>query len=397
MPTRRPTRESVTMSEPVVVVCPNCEQKYRVAPSNLGHRAVCKRCGKGFEIAVEQRIDDDTICGWISDADPTGSSVMGSTSIFAAGDGDPKPPGAQWHRPPPPEQPRVEFLRLDRDAALFEFPVEGLNDAHLRCSFPHRCVQCLNPKDLSMHYVIWGDKLPRHDALRLQENEMRSVRSLDKLMNADPQGWFNKLEPITFLPKPFSHPLPYFVCHECGAIGEVIGRVVGEEGAERCQLRITNLTIALDFFRNNGGKGQAGYQRLLVARRQAKGKQWENLPFAVRERLSQWFTRQTDEKFLGFYADDDFSRADAGLAGVVLTDRRLIYKKYGGCVEYAVELGGRIHVHASQNRATLEIIQQGRQDAVCTTRPLIAGALVRTLSELSGQWEVAVETNGTAV
>lgn len=385
------------MSDPVVVVCPNCEQKYRVAPQNLGRRALCKRCGQRFEIAVETQIDDDTIFGWISDADPTGTSVMGSTSIFAAGDPHPQPPGTQWHRPPPPDQPRVEFLRLDRDAALFEFPAHRLNDAHLRCSFPHRCVQCLNPKDLSMHYVIWGDKLPRHDALRLQENEMRSLRSLDKLMTADPQGWFDALEPIAFLPKPFSYPLPYFVCHECGAIGEVIGRVVDDDDAQRCQLRIANLTIALDFFRNNGGKGQPGYQRLLVARRQAKGKQWENLPFAVRERLSQWFTRQADEKFLGFYADDDFSRADAGLAGLVLTDRRLIFKKYGGCLEYSVERGGQIHVHASPKRATLEIIQPGRQDAVCTTKPLTAGALVRTLSELSSQWVVTVETNGTAV
>ncbi|MFQ5491828.1 MAG: hypothetical protein ACE5GE_14000 [Phycisphaerae bacterium] len=385
------------MSEPVVAVCPNCMQKYRVVSQNLGRRALCKRCGQRFKIAVEHPIDDDTICGWIAEADPAGHSVMGGTSIFGARAPGEKPSGAQWHRPHPPETPRVEFARLDRGAAIFEFPSSRLEDADLRCSFPHRCVHCLSPKELSMHYVIWDEKLPRHETLRLQEEEMRMVRSLDKLIEADPQGWFDGLEPIVVLPGPFDEPMPYFVCHECGAIGEVTGRVLQADETEVCHLRIANLTIALDFFRNNGGKGQPGYQRILVARRQAKGKQWENLPYAVRERLSQWFTRQTDEKFMGFYADDDFSRADAGLAGVVLTDRRLVFKKYGGCREYSVQQGGRIHVQANENRANVEIFQEGKDDAACTTRPLAAGALIRTLGELVGQWDVAVDTNGTVV
>ncbi len=386
---RRKAGERVAMAEPTVVVCPNCMQKYRVPLEHVGKRAVCKQCGERFKISVTPELDDDTICGWIAEADPGGTSVMGSTSIFAP------PPGQdattrRRPRPSPPTSPRVRFVRVDRKGATFEFAPELLDDADFRWSFPERCIHCLNPMDLSVHLLIWGDKLPRGDALRLQEDEVHTARHLDRLVARDPDGWFEKLEPIAMLPPRFRNPFPYYVCRECSAIGEVRCQVEARDGTEHCQVTVANLTVALDFYRNNGGRGEPGYQRLLVARRQQKDNQWENLPYAVRARVSSWYTRQTDEKFLGFYADEDFSKADAGAAGLVLTDQRLVFKKYSACRDYPLRLGGRIFIEATKARATIEIAQDGKEDAVCSARPLAAGALARSLDEMSKGWDITV-------
>ena len=378
------------MDDLTVVVCPNCMQKYSVSAQHVGKRAVCKQCGERFKICTTPELDDDTVCGWISQEDPDGTGVMGSTSIFA-------PPAAggaaaprRRRRPPPPSAPRVRFVRVDQRGACFEFSPSLLADTEFRWSFPQRCVHCLNPEDLSVHLLIWGDKLPRGDALRLHEAEMHAARNLDKLSAGDPDGWFDKLEPVVVLPPPYCHPFPYYVCRECSAIGEIRCQVETRDGVEHCQIVVANLTVAMDFYRNNGGRGDPAYQRLLVARRQQKDNQWENLPYAVRARISSWFTRQSDEKFLGYYPDEDFSRADSGAAGLILTDQRIVYKKYSACRDYPLRRGGRILVEATRARATVEIFQEGQEDAVCSTSPLAAGALARSLTELTGAWQITV-------
>ncbi|MCH7812626.1 MAG: hypothetical protein IID40_01265 [Planctomycetes bacterium] len=62
------------MAEHRVVVCPNCMQKYRVPAERMGSRAVCKTCGERFKIASPEPLDDDTVFGWITGDDPSGTA-----------------------------------------------------------------------------------------------------------------------------------------------------------------------------------------------------------------------------------------------------------------------------------------------------------------------------------
>ena len=380
------------MADYSVVVCPHCLQKYRVARERIGVRAVCKTCGERFRIALEKQVDDDTVFGWVTGDDPSSNSVMGGTGIFDRSGKKRAASRDRWKRPPPPKTPRVQFDRIDDIGAYFEFPAEMLADAELRCSFPHRCVHCLNEKELSVHLLIWGDKLPRADAFRLNEAEMRANRKLDDLLQQEPAYWLEQLEPIAMLPPPFSLPFPYFVCGQCSAIGEVVCHVLHHDAVEYCQIAIANLAVAVDFYRNNGGRNEPGYQRLLVARRQQKDNQWKRLPFAVRAKISQWFTQQEGEEFLGYYADEDFSRSESGAAGLVLTSRRMVYKKYASHREYPLSKDGRLFVEADRAAAMIEISQEGQRDAMLTLRPLAASSLARALTELKRPWQVRVNT-----
>ena len=383
------------MAEHIVVVCPSCLQKYRVTRERIGLWAVCKKCGERFKIAEGSQADEDTIFGWVTGDDPAGGSVMGSTGIFAPSAKKAGRPLDRWRRPPPPKSPRVRFDRTDEIGAYFEFPAELLVDAELRSSFPHCCVHCLSEKDLSVHLLIWGDKLPRADALRLNETEIRTDRKLDELMKQDPVHWFDRLEPIGMLPPPFDLPFPYFVCGQCSSIGEVVCHVLNHEGIEHGQIGIANLAVAVDFYRNNGGRNEPGYQRLLTARRQQKEDQWKRMPFAVRAKISQWFTQQEGEEFLGYYADEDFSRSEAGSAGLVLTSKRMVYKKYASHREYPLTKDGKLFIEADRASAMIEISQEGERDAMLTLRPIAASSLARTLTELQRPWQVRVSTTET--
>ncbi len=403
--------------ETIIIACPSCSQKYRVPEKRIGARAVCKKCGQRFKIAVEAPIDEDTLFGWMMEGDPGSESVMGSTAIFDRAPSPPEPdrrpaaskprepatskprePAAATKRPRPAssagpgsEQPttaRVRFDRIDEIGAYFEFPADKLVNRDLRLSMPQRCASCLSHKDLNVRLMIWGDKLPGKDALKLREAEVKTVRSLSALTDVYRDRWYDQLDDVDMLPAPFSLPFPYYVCRNCSSVGTVTCHVLDHEGREFCQIAVANLTIALDFYGNNGGRNTPAYKRLLVAARSQRDNQWTALPFPVRAKISQWFTIQDGETFKGYFADSDFSRSEAGAAGLILTDRRMVYKKYTARREFKLTQGGALEIEASKSAAMVEIVQPNQRTAVLAVTPLAAGSLARSLQSLNFPWDI---------
>ena len=383
------------MSDAVVAVCPSCSQKYRVQKANVGMRARCKRCGQPFRLLEEPPIDDETIFGWVTEDDPASKSVLGGTGLFGKTfhESTQVPAGNRWVHPPPPDHPRVSLDELNDDGAYFSFAPADLRDRDLRCSFPHRCAQCLGRDDLEMHYVLWAEKVPARDAAMITETETRTHRSLNKLVEQHGLNWFKALQPIDTLPPPFNEPFPFCVCPQCSVIGAVRGRVLMAGVSEICQIIIAHPSLALEFYRNNGGRDTPGYKKLLVASRQRRDNQWKSLAVGIRIKLGQWYRPRSDEKFLGYFTDRDFDQTERGTAGVVLTDKRLIYKKYAALREYVLDKDGTLEIEATRATASVEIQQQDRRAAILATTPLAASSLARTLSTLSKPWKINVTTH----
>lgn len=383
------------MSDAVVAVCPSCSQKYSVPRSNVGMRARCRSCGQIFKVLDEPPIDDETIFGWVTQDDPASQSVLGSTGLFGAPakDATQVPAGNRWVHPAPPDRPRIKFEKLDETGAYFTFPPAMLRDEDLRCSFPHRCVQCLSRDDLEIHLLIWIEKVPGCDAALINESETRTHRILSREMEEHGLNWFKAIKPINTMPAPFHEPFAYCICPQCSVVGAVRCRVVSDGIGEICQIVIAHPGIALDFFRNNGGRNTPGYQKLLVAARQHRDNQWKSLAVGVRIKLSQWYTPRSDEKFLGYFADKDFDKADRGSAGLVLTDKRMVYHKYQALREYPLDLGGKLDIDASRQIANIEIKQTDRHDALLATTPLAASSLARTLTGLQKPWKIEISTH----
>jgi len=381
-------------SNVIVALCPSCSQKYRVPQDRVGQRAKCKQCGQVFKILGEPPIDDDTIFGWVTQDNPSSNSVMGSTGMFHRGfnDATQVPVNNRWTHPTPPDTPRVRFENVSDDGAVFRFPSQLLLESALRCSLPHRCAQCLSREELELHLILWVDKLPIMDSAQISESETRTHRSLAKLMQEHGLGWFDSLQPVAGVPSPYHLPFCYCVCPQCSVMGAIRVRVDTMGMGEECRMVIGHPAIALDFYRNNGGRNTPGYQKLLVAARQRRDNQWKALAVGVRQKLSQWYKPRSDEKFLGYYADRDFD-SDRGAAGVVLTDKRIVYKKFHALREYALERGGMIDIDATRARANIEITQEDQRDAILSTTPLVASALARTLTNLHKPWQIDVSTH----
>jgi len=384
------------MSSTIIVACPTCAQKYRVSADKTGDRAQCKKCGQQFRIETDKPVDDDTILGWVMEEEAASSeqSVMGSTSIFASKTKSevPRPKVDEWQPSPPPDKPRVRFDRIDEFGAYFEFPTSELRFRDLRVSFPHRCVHCLRKEDLEVRLIIWADKLPWQDAFHRHDIETKALGRLDQLLRAHQTRWIDQLEPMSVLPPPFCNPFPYFVCHTCSSVGQISATVVRQHGDEYCQLGIGNLDIARRFYYNNGGKNTIGFQRLVDAAERQRDDRWQRLPFPVRKRISTWYRPLEKERFLGFFADSDLARAETGGAGVVLTDARLIFKKYGTKREFEVRLGGRVEIHADKRIAVIRIMQTGAREAKLHSNPVAATHLAKALTGLKYAWEFKVKS-----
>jgi len=383
------------MSDVTVVVCPRCGQKYRVPRDRLGARARCKKCRQGFRIAENGPIDDETICGWVTEDDPSSDSVLGATGVVESPPPRPKETTTRssLSQKSPPSEPRITFERIDEVGAYFEFRIELLRNTDLRGSFPHRCVNCLTKANLLCHLLIWAGKLPRQDAFNLREMESRTARRLDDMLFRYRSDWFKHLEPLDMLPQPFNQPMPYFVCEHCSSVGEITTHTLNHGEDEFCQIGIANLTIALEFYRNNGGRATPAYQKLLVASRQQRDNEWQRLPFAVRNKITQWFSPLDEETFRGFYPDQDFAKNERGAAGIVLTDRRMVYRKYAANREYTLDKGGELYIEATRSVATISISQEGQREASLNSHPLAATSLAKTLTEMDYPWKINVKTS----
>jgi predicted Zn finger-like uncharacterized protein len=396
--------------ETIIIACPSCSQKYRVPEKRIGARAMCKKCGQRFKIAVEAPIDEDTLFGWVMEGDPGSESVMGSTAIFdrptptPESEPAPKPKPKAAKKPaaaakarkasePTKTTPRVRFDRIDEIGAYVEFPADKLVNRDLRMSFPQRCARCLTTDDLNVHLLIWGDKLPRKDALKLREAEVKTVRSLSALIDTYGERWQDQLDDVDMLPAPFSLPFPYFVCRNCSSVGTVTQHILNHDGREFCQLAIANLSLAAEFYRHNGGGDTPAYKKLLLAARSQRDNQWSSLPFPVRAKISQWFTIQDGETFKGYFADSDFSHSEAGAAGLILTDRRMVYKKYTARREFNLATGGSVEIEASKSAAMIEIAQPNQRTAVLAVTPMAAGSLAKSLKSLDKPWSIHAVTS----
>jgi hypothetical protein len=52
---------------------------------------------------------------------------------------------------------------------------------------------------------------------------------------------------------------------------------------------------------------------------------WGVLPLTVQNRIQQWYRPQPGEHFIAYISDRERARSEQGLAGLAVSDRRLIY------------------------------------------------------------------------
>ncbi len=380
------------MSDPdrVVVRCPSCSQKYRVSRASVGQRGRCKSCHAVFVIAAHEAVDDDTIMGWITDEDPSSQSVMGSTGMFEAGVGGrvaSRANGGEAARTAAAETAGlgVRLKRIDGDGAHFEFPAAALELDALRNAFPRKCVGCGVRTGLHVHLIYWPERMTAHDASHWATRMAARAGKLDAFVHPATRDLLAQLPRTRHAAKPFTLPFPAFACEHCDVARHVITHVVTRGQEELCRLTLVFLPVAVSFFRNAGGRDTPEYRRL-VDERNRRHDAWQALDAETRQRLTLWFQPEAGERFVAFFGDPELAACESGKAGLVLTTRRLVFKRYAAQRAYPLDQPGRVEVVEKGGRSMVHLYEEGQPPAAIALDHPTAEKLLSGLRKVNCQW-----------
>jgi len=375
--------------------CPGCNLPLRLPSEALGKKGRCRSCGHVFiidsSIARVRDPVEDTVAGWLGDEDAallageqapatsaseahnatTSVATKASTTTGIDSAAGPAPVAVKPTVKPAfkpaaksAQHPHTFPILLDHvDAmgAFFRFPPQLLQDEAFRLLFPRQCIICGRKEGLQVHLIAWSSKLQNKGYASLDVMH-RAVLKLDKLPNSEGRELLKHLPRVESLDEPYCLPMPYYVCGNCSSVGAIMTIVhpAAKGTGDECVLGISSIAQAEAFAVAAHG---SDWPELAELRSHIKGHldPWANLPLTVRIRLGQWYKPLPHETFMLYVPDLEFSKAEAGLAGLVATDRRLIHRKGGKTTE--IPCGDQITLQfkkTEQHHMDVQINASGR-------------------------------------
>ena len=308
------------------VTCPACGALLGVPPDAAGRSVRCGSCQHRFQIPAPDSLSEDDIASLLDAADDKvdlaeqahvdadeepslGSTIVASESID-------RPTG-------------VCLAKLGPSAAMFEFPAKLLREASFRCTMPRTCMRCGARAHLRPHVIVFASSLADKEALRslLASGVLICCEpDIDRLYGAD---LLKHLPRVPNASPPADQPMPYWMCDMCNPEGLVVGQIIehARTGEKTCRLRVANIHRAHEFLTDAGGS-EADLAMLAKASDVAQENPWDQVPLVVRQRLEQWFKAEPDEHFIAYVPDRDLSRTEEGMAGLVVSDRRVVYHSH---------------------------------------------------------------------
>lgn len=284
---------------------------------------------------------------------------------------------------------RLWLHHVDTMGAFFRFDARLLFDEDFRSSFPQKCITCGKTDDLTIHLIDWFSK---HNGGGSNKTgyHMPCVHELKKFANLSRRDLLSVLGRVNTMPEPFCLAFPYYLCRRCTSVGALVTDVrpspVGQ--GEICELGIASVEQAHAFAVENLGPNHEISRKLREVAEEGTGQAWRLLPLAVRNRIKQWYQPREDETFLAYIPDADFSAAEAGKAGVVVTDKRLVSHKLLSVIEMPLTERIDIERRGEGEPAKLNITSQSGQVARLTANAAALAQLEKLISEHSAAQRV---------
>ena len=269
-------------------------------------------------------------------------------------------------------QPLLHIMEVSTGGVRVGFESHWLSESNFRASMPFRCIQSgatteeglEGQRALIARPLAWVDKATGHftDAQELEHRYEVHVR--DQLTAREV---LQQMRPIEELPPPFNNPMPYFVSDQVASQVTVLCETTASRSGAQCEILIPNSQYALDWLGRVNGVCGEDYAELESQVIRIEAESWREVPERVRSRLAVWFDLQIHERFLAYFNDSDFSSSDAGLAGVALTDQRLVWCRYHQKGQIPLESKGELvfvesgpavelhHRHAGNARRTVHL------------------------------------------
>jgi hypothetical protein len=369
-----------------VVPCPACQTPLNVPPSASGRRARCPACGDRFIIPTRTDLLDDTVSGWIDqdvsdvidDRDRAADENHASQVRPAIkGEADPKPTEpaagetivgvpfdsqgigqtekeAAEPRPKPrpiikqarrafpdddesskypknlrtdPKSPHLVVLKCGSAGVRFAFDSKWLSHEGFRTSMPTRCAYsgAADRTKLIARPMVFSD---RARGVKTSAADISSVHDVRSLGDAGPRKIMQMMGTMEGMPSPFLYPLPYYISTRYA--NKTIHCMTRDRpsGGITAEVVIPDAVCALEWLSRVNGVCGEEYEMLERDTSLLHGDLFQELSEVCRGRIQSWCKLRPREVFQVYLNDADFGRLDEGLAGVIVTDQRVVYCKY---------------------------------------------------------------------
>lgn len=183
--------------------------------------------------------------------------------------------------------------------------------------------------------------------------EVEDKHATHLLAGQTPSDLLDIMGTINSLPKPFKFPMPYYAApeHTKESIACTTKRINDDRVA--CFVSIPDPQVALQWLLHVNGTCGLEYALLKRDVSLLDNPEWAELGDSCRQRLNIWSPFEPKERFVHYISDADFGKKDRGLAGLVITNRRLIYCKYHHRGHVQLDEPCTIHIKTDENFAHL--------------------------------------------
>jgi len=310
------------------VKCPSCGKLLAVPPDCQGRFARCAVCNHRFRIEFEQPSQAESdIASWLTEEQtpqpgglPVPPEELSAEEPAAKGAAPEKPPAGG-------EDGGIRLVKIDSRGALFEFSAARLLDESFRCAMPRRCIQCGSRNHLSARVIVYSGTLTDSVSLEAERSVGALVLTDEETRDLGNADLLRRLPQVPNVPVPGNLPMPYWLCDMCTGTAAISGEihVNTETGVGWCRLLVRNLRRAEEFAAAAGGECRPACLELKKANQDIAEHPWDTLAEVVQHRIQQWFKPREGEQFLAYVPDRDYVRTEDGMAGLLVSDRRLIY------------------------------------------------------------------------
>jgi len=195
---------------------------------------------------------------------------------------------------------------------------------------------------------------------------------------------------IQELPAPFNQPMPYYISNADTGKAEVHCETVSGPHGIQCEVTIPSMRYALDWLgRVNGICGEE-YCQLAEQVEKYDAAAWRQIPVTVRGRLSVWFDFEPDEQFVAYFNDSDYSSSDAGLGGLIVTTRRVVYCKFHNQGSIDMSAGGTLVADVNGKFANLSFRRNSTRRKLIRMRRTDLDKLAEVLENLGSPVQLDV-------
>jgi len=260
---------------------------------------------------------------------------------------------------PTDPRPYLVVRQVTLEGVVLAFDAHWLKHEVFRTSMPMRCAHHGTRSDGSLlaRPMIFPN---RYTGPETPLHSLESRHEIQVASHPSPRALIRAMGLLEDFKEPYDRPVLHYVSAEAASSSLECSAYTDISGKTACRVTIPHHRTALDWLERVNGRCGPEYALLRTDIARYADDAWRRLADRVRQRVAIWCKFEPGETFKLYLNDPDFIANDAGLAGLVITDRRLIYHMYRRSRSVCLNQDARLHISVDNTVARLTLEAHGR-------------------------------------